>query len=161
MDEFIKQMFLRDTINASIQHNHIYSNQNGKDEFKECWKCWLIQLSERYNINAYTEKKYCEEIENLKNHLNDFTSEGHAVVNINIGTSQKSISLWLKYLWLSGDPNKKPFFPPIDSKVIRYAQLEIHPLPCWTRIGTIHEYLNIIHAMQEKDFIQPTLTDWE
>lgn len=143
MHKFIKRMILRNSVNASLQHINTYvpeATEIQRQAYRETLKEWLEKLSLRYYVWEYDSNKYCNEIISLKDYL--LTNHGHILTNLTIGICQKPITLWLKYLWLIGDPSKKPLFATIDSNIIQLVN--IPDAPNWTEIDTIEEYLRIV-----------------
>lgn len=64
------------------------------------------------------------------------------LAKMTIGICQKPITLWLKYLWLNGDPSKKPIFATLDRGIMQKANVPISPN--WPDIDTIDEYDRIV-----------------
>lgn len=148
-------MALRNSVNASLQRLTIYKagvTHDQKRAFRETLKGWLKQLALRYYAWEYDEEKYFSEISALRNYL--LAQHGDILAKMTIGVCQKSITLWLKYLWLSGDPSKKPIFATLDRGIMKSAKVP-HP-PNWSDIDTIDDYRRVVdhidnHA-KEKGF---------
>lgn len=143
MHKFIERMALRNAVNASLQRIRIYRpNATGADKraYRETLKTWLKQLALRYYAWEYDSAKYCAEIDALKTHLN--AKHGEILARMTIGICQKSLTVWLKYLWLNGDCSKKPIFATLDRGIMQMAK--VPDPPNWPDIDTLNEYNRIV-----------------
>jgi len=141
-------MALRNAVNASLQRVSVYSpsaTAAQKKAYREALKTWLKQFALRYYAWEYDGARYCREIEALKLHLLSCHSE--ALAKVTIGTCQKAMTVWLKYLWLSGDPSKKPVFAALDRGIMSAALVPCPPN--WPDIDTVGEYRRIVDHIDQ------------
>lgn len=121
-------MALRNTFNAAVQRGStVYSVSQldpRRDQFKQHIKDWLREFGTRYVAWEYTPQMYMNEIRDLKSSVNGAYAAILQPGMITLGISQKLVSLSLKYLWLLGNPDKKPLFPPLDGEV--FAEIGIN-----------------------------------
>ncbi|MCF7837106.1 MAG: hypothetical protein K9N49_00590 [Candidatus Marinimicrobia bacterium] len=120
---FIENMALRNSVNAALQRGTpVYRRDVDialRNELKSDLKVWLSALGRRYIHWVYDADSYYGEIERLRDAINKTHSQILNPGMITLGVAQKCVSLYLKYLWLMGQPGKMPLFPPIDGKVMR------------------------------------------
>jgi hypothetical protein len=110
-------------------------------------KQWLKELGFRYFAWEYDANRYCDEIITLQNELIRNFPAILAADSIPVGVCQKSISLYLKYLWLFGDSGKKPIFPPLDRGVLQATNA---PGPkSFSQIKTIQDYRTICDHIEQ------------
>lgn len=143
MHKFIERLILRNAANASLQRIAIYNptaTAIDKKAYRETLKAWLKQFALRYYVWEYDGVRYGAEIVALKTHL--YTEHRPILAKMTIGICQKSISLWLKYLWLNGDCSKKPIFATLDRGIMKAAN--VPNSPNWPDIDTIDEYNRIV-----------------
>jgi hypothetical protein len=145
MHQFIKRMILRNSVNAALQRAGVYdcgADVQLKREFKEKAKVWLVAFGNRYSREKASEKNWCNEIESLAKTLTEEFGNYLTGKRLRIGVSQKMISLYLKYLWLCGEGDKKPLFAVLDRKIMKLAGVT-NP-PNWTELDDIKEYERIV-----------------
>jgi len=148
---FIHGMFLRNSINAALARNPVYADGADlamKQNFKSACKQRLTELGIRYYAWEWDLPRYCQEIVSFS----DAISRASAVVlrdqRLKIGTSQKMISLYLKYLWLDGDPSKKPIGAVLDRGILVESGYQ-NP-PAWTQLDDVEIYSNIQLCISRK-----------
>ena len=129
INPFIHQMVLRNSFNAATQRGTpvyaVPTDHPGREEFKNWTKEWLTALGLRYIAWEYTPATFCQEIEDLKREANKHHKAVLAPGMITLGISQKLIALYLKYLWLLGNPEKMPLLPPLDGRVFAAVGLKL------------------------------------
>ncbi len=149
-----KTTFLKDelwmlAVTGAFQHNKVYSpdiSDIQRIKFKECIKeyieCFIIPQYYRY----VSEKQHIANLEELQN-CSRFYGKG-IILNsrLNIGTVQKLLNLYLKYLWCIGEIAMLPHCP-IDSTVLKAVGLRNF---VWTKIDTISKYEYVIEAIKNK-----------
>jgi hypothetical protein len=148
---FINNIFLRNSINAALLHNQVYrkgATAVEKKNFKDACKERLNNLGIRYYAWEWDGKRYCDEISNFSVEMSRQFEKCLCEGRLRIGTSQKMISLYLKYLWLDGDSSKKPIFAVVDRQVLRL--LGGSTVQSWTRIVDIDRYIDIQKRIDKK-----------
>jgi hypothetical protein len=151
MHSFIKQMILRNTVNAALQRACVYddgADTKLKEEFKVAAKQWLMEFGERYKRPNTNPELWCDEIQSLSEILNQGFGPYLRDGKIKLGISQKMVSLYLKYLWLiSGDQDKKPLFAVLDRGIMKAAS--VTNAPNWTHLDDKNEYIRVVEAVDE------------
>ena len=151
MHTFIKQMILRNTVNAALQRACVYDDgvdTKLKGEFKVAAKQWLEEFGERYEHSTADSKLWCDEIQRLSEVLDQGFGPYLRDGKIKLGICQKMISLYLKYLWLiSGDEEKKPLFAVLDRGIMKAAG--VANAPNWTLLDDMEEYIRVVRAVDD------------
>jgi hypothetical protein len=146
MHEFIQEMILRNSVNAALQTRGglgVFSksaNNQIKRDFKIKAKEWLVQFGNSYIRAKISKITWCNKIQFLANLLTNEFKNDLIGKHLRIGISQKMISLYLKYLWLLGNEDKKPLFAVLDQKILNLARIKNN----WTELDSIEEYARII-----------------
>jgi hypothetical protein len=103
-----------------------------------------MDFSQRYSRTSATEITLCAEIETLASTL---STEFPALLRdhgVTFGTAQKMVSLYLKYRWLLGAPDKKPLFAVVDRQIMEKAN--IRPLLSFPKLSK-DNYLEVVHKI--------------
>jgi hypothetical protein len=142
--KFIEFIITRNTLNAALNRPSVYLNANANQRIlvRETISVWLHSLSLRYFAWEYTDQRYLDEIVALSAFI---TSGYNQILQnglLNIGRAQKLISLYLKFLWLSGAVSKKPRFAVLDRGIIEKSNYPNRVN--WTEIFDIQEYNRIV-----------------
>jgi hypothetical protein len=121
---FVERMVLRNAVNAALQRGSPVYQEAAKDpvqrnNFKEAIKGCLAKLGKRYVCWEYDQEMYLGEIEALRQTVNDRFEHILNPGMISIGVAQKCVGVYLKYRWLIGQPDKMPFFPPVDGMLMK------------------------------------------
>jgi hypothetical protein len=159
MDEFIKKIILGRTIQAAFQRGKVYRyglNQKQKEWLKNSIKEELEKISSKY-INEVSEK---EHLENIKSLSRTITKKHNKLLKngcLRIGTSQKLLNVYIKFLWCLGEA-KEPKHCPIDSIVLR--EIKLNNKYKWTDLKSIKEYKIIISAIR-KHINNKSVALWE
>lgn len=150
MHRFIHTMILRNSVNAALQRANVYNDgfsQQMRKNFRESAKNWLSNFGDAYDVGNMNEEGWCVAITNFKAELENYFANCLRGGQINIGVIQKMISLYLKYRWLLGDPQKRPFFAVIDRGIMDVAGVE-NP-PNWTELNDMEEYLLVVRRIDQ------------
>ncbi len=149
-EQFLKNEFFDYTIRGAFQHNTVYDGTAGGTPgrgraLREALRSSLERLIPRYCAGV-SEEDHIQNIVDLSEEL----SEKHAGALNNkrfrIGTAQKAINLYLKYLWCVGMVPPPPHCP-FDANVIgKLKSLPSNSNRKWTELDTIEEYRDLIKA---------------
>jgi len=117
----------------------------------------LTQISGRYK-SAVTDEEHEQNIINLAKDITtahgDILSDGI----FRIGSAQKALNLFLKYLWCIGEVAEPPHCP-FDFQIIQKLPVELQGIR-WTQIGDIETYKKLVVAA--KTCAAPlSLAEWE
>jgi len=138
-------MILRNSVNAALQRAHVYkgsANAKIRENIRKRAKEWLADFGNRYSWKKTNEENWSKEVESLADMLTREYGEYLTGKRLRIGVSQKMISLYLKYLWLLGNKEKKPLFAVLDRGIMKAAHI-MNP-PNWTELDCINEYKRVV-----------------
>jgi hypothetical protein len=166
---FLKKRFIDDqvfslTLMATTQRSGIYREEVGESErakFRGALKSALESLAKEYVIEVPREQHH-KNIKSLSASLS--TSHGAYLSNnrFRIGLAQKSLNLYLKYLWCLGRLDNEPPECPIDRIVLDKIGCPHCKKINWTSIDTISEYsVAIEHASDAAQKNGLSLAEWE
>ncbi|MCK4403823.1 MAG: hypothetical protein KAW02_01910 [candidate division Zixibacteria bacterium] len=145
MDEFIKKIILRRTIQAAFQRGKVYPDglsQKARDELKNSIKEELVRISGKY-VNEVSEEKHLKNIEVLSQTIIRKHKRKLKNGRLRIGTAQKLLNVFIKFLWCLGEA-KEPEHCPID----RIVLTEIKSDHKWTDLQSIDEYKEVISEIR-------------
>ena len=114
--------------------------------FQSALRSTLAEIATQYEEEV-EEEKHIQNICDLSNRL---TSGQKEVLNngqFRIGTAQKALNLYLKYLWCLGK-NPLPPHCPFDYQII--AKLSNYQGPKWTDLEQVQDYRRLVAAAKEK-----------
>ena len=157
------QKAISNSIKAALQHNKIYHDKNLanniKTKVKKPWEDYLLNLSKTIN-DKKSETEYLEKILELKEKLKESFDKQRIPSNlIKICHAQKSISVYLKYLWCMG--GFKPLHCPVDSIILKKINWRGEN---WTSVDNINNHVEMIEAIRlfvQKDSPELSIAEWE
>ena len=148
---FVHLMYLRMSIQSALGRGNVYSGTATPEDriaFKQTCAEKLTQLGNRYFAWEYDLDRYIEEITSLCDSLSSLHGPILDQGRFRIGTAQKMISLYLKYLWLGGDSAKKPLCAVLDRGVLALSGYPNPPL--FTELDDAQIYRDIqIHIAKK------------
>ena len=159
MDEFIKKIILRNTINAAFQRGKVYANNlssNDKTTLKNAIKTKLKELSLLYYDGNTAQEQHIKNIEFLSQTISQNHSNKLRGDRLRIGTAQKLLNLYVKFLWCLNEINE-PIHCPIDDKVLKKINVNQN----WTDIDSIEDYKVIITKIRGCILDNETIAKWE
>lgn len=134
---FVENMIMSSSIGGAFLRGNIYESNirtNDKDKFKELLKEKLREYIELYKNKVNSE----QHIKNIKKLSEEISRQQQEILQggcFRIGTTQKVLNLYLKYLWVLGEIPKPPHCP-FDSIIIDELGLSIK----WTELNDIEIY---------------------
>ncbi|MFB3789581.1 MAG: hypothetical protein ACE15F_24760 [bacterium] len=158
-EQFLRDEFFSLTLMATVQRADVYtSDPDVKDRkaFRNALRSKLEQIAQGY-------KKQVPEETHIRNIVNLSTSLTSAYAKVlkdgrfRIGTAQKALNLYLKYLWCLGKIPPPPHCP-FDSLII--AKLPAYKGPRWTALASEQEYRTLVSIAKDKAQRTP-LAVWE
>ena len=169
----MKDKFIRDEIytlswSAAVGRSKIYKENIGESErleIKNFVKSFIDNNFISYYQNTVNDKTHNQNIINLSKELSKkFTTILYDNV-FRIGTSQKVLNLYLKYLWCM-DKIQTPPHCPIDGVILNILakrsltkdQRNIFSIS-WTKLNDIDEYFKIIQ--EARTIVGSDLSSWE
>jgi len=154
--------YLNNAIKVAVQRNTLYASNlqiNHKEPIKELWRFALTNLTDKYKQEVSL-SQYFDDVVYLKEFMNkQFIKEGYlAEDGFKISHAQKSLSVYLKYLWCT-DAIVEPPACPIDAIVLRKASINN---VTWTTMNDINKLIEVTNQIKELANNQSkTLAKWE
>ena len=157
-EEFIRQEVLMLVTLGTLGRNPTYNERATdvqKAKFRDELKEQLATLGKKYEHRNVNKEEHVENIRSLA----DAMSNRHGSIlkgkRFRIGSSQKALNLYLKYLWCLGKIDMPPHCP-IDGVILKYLKCDDK----WTELDCIKKYRHIIKKAKEKARAHP-LAFWE
>jgi hypothetical protein len=165
---FLKQVKVTDetsaqknTVSASFKRNKLYAEntppQHRKELGNELKK--LVESTSKQYVNQTVDE--ATHLKNIQNISNELSSRFGSILNHNrlkIGTAQKALNLYLKFLWCLGKLQSQPPHCPMDSIVLKKANV----YGAWTKSDSIADYENWVKSVKSQAGAQNmTLSEWE
>lgn len=148
------------TLMATVQRGKVYRPGLSEIERKPLQLTLqqrLTQISERYT-KAVTEEEHEENIVNLAKDISSTHSNILSEGRFRIGSAQKALNLFLKYLWCINTIAEPPHCP-FDFQIIQKLPAELQGIR-WTQIDDIETYKKLVAAA--KTCATPlSLAEWE
>jgi len=142
---FLKYEFLTASISAAFQRNRLYgrsSTAKQRADFRRELRERLEELVQKYTTHV-SDTQHEANIEDLSKVLS-----GRAFLRgdkFRIGTCQKAINLYLKYLWCVGAIPEPPHCP-FDGRVLKALGSHVN----WTELDSIEVYRGLVKAAREQ-----------
>lgn len=158
MDEFIKKIILGRTIQAAFQRGNVYApnlSEKDKNDIKNSIKDELEKITNNY-IKNISEADHIKNIEHLSQAITQNHSKKLKNGRLRIGTTQKLLNVYIKFLWCLGEA-REPRHCPIDGIVLK----EIKDNQKWTELKSIEEYKKIISKIRKHINNNETIAKWE
>lgn len=152
------ELFIR-TVMATFQRSKTYCNDatnRAKANFRSTLQMLLIKLAENYG-QPIQENQHIQNIEYLANDLSVRFSSVLEDGRFRIGSAQKALNLYLKYLWCT-DQIPMPPHCPFDNVII--SRLSGCEGINWTSLDDVSVYKRIVSAAREAANGLP-LSQWE
>jgi hypothetical protein len=157
--EFLENQIFSMTLMATTQRGKVYhtdASEEGKATFRHDIRFELRRIADKYKT-AVAEERHIANIEGLSDQISQAHSNILTQGRFRIGSAQKAINLYLKYLWCL-DKIPTPPHCPFDAIVLSYVP------NCktvrWTQLDSLSEYREIVRlakiAAEGK-----SLSDWE
>ena len=165
-DDFLKTVgvscergAMKDSIVSAFQRNKVYEGNPSLAD-REDLRC-ALRAEIRKTASAYsvpvTETKHCENIRNLADTLTKQFSKILDGRRFKIGTAQKALNLYLKFLWCLGVHKTVPPHCPLDGIILKKAGV----YEAWTKLDCIETYKNWIEKVRVKAARHNSIAEWE
>ena len=140
------EIALSNSVKAAVQHNSLYSSETSSSKRKEIRDFWfrnLLKIGKQFEENLSI-SSYEESVVNFKNLMNreysrEFSSGSTHGSEFRISHSQKSISVFVKYLWcmdLIGEPN----ICPVDRIILSQTEAKNFKDVSWGFVNDIETH---------------------
>ncbi|KAF0206155.1 MAG: hypothetical protein FD173_469 [Gallionellaceae bacterium] len=161
-EQFLLNQLFNMTLTATVQRSSTYrKNTTEKDrvDFRRDLQMSLISLSEQYR-ESVSEAMHCKNIEALAKKLSEKHGDVLHARRFRIGSAQKALNLYLKYMWCLERVAMPPHCP-IDGIILdKVAKATDYKKTAWTKLDSITEYEEIISKAKEVAGKSP-LSEWE
>lgn len=152
---------LRNSLVAAFQHNPIYKpeiQQFDRKPLRKAFRNKLQQIGSLYS-QPVTEESHIDNIVDMADSLS--SRFGYLLKNnrFRIGTSQKAINLFVKFLWCLNDNCPTPPHCPIDRKILDEVSID----GSWTKLDSIIAYQDWIQKIREHVRLKnyESIAEWE
>ena len=162
--DFLKTQLFQLTVAATMQRNKVYADattEADRLDFRVALRKQLDLLTPHYGTRVSDEKH-----EEYISSMADALSRSHEGVlvdgRLRIGTAQKALNLWLKYLWCSDFLPIEPPHCPFDRIIIQgHLPPEVHPIH-WTTSDSLSEYRELWMAAKKLANVKSlSIAQWE
>lgn len=156
---FLEDEFFSMTLMATVQRGKLYREGSGeaeKDSFRRALRSKLERLTEQYKVGI-SEAFHVSNIESLANGLSISHANALNAGRFRIGSAQKALNLYLKYMWCLGwipTPPHCPFDFMVLSRVPGCRNVR------WTQLDSLLEYERIVRQAKTAAGNSP-LAEWE
>ena len=152
---------MRNSIGAALQHNKTYQNnisQRDRRQFREALKTRLRNYSFNYQ-EIVADKDHLQRITETCDQLSNQYEHILFKKRLRIGTVQKALNLYLKFLWCLEFIQEEPPHCPVDRAILTTAGI----VGNWTQLDDIDLYMDWINQLRQVAQNQgyPTLSAWE
>lgn len=159
-----QQKFLTDecfslTLMGTVQRGNLYAPNSGeaaRNAFRCGLRAALEQLAECYH-RPVSDDDHLANIVALADRLSASHSDALASGRFRIGSSQKALNLFLKYMWCLGFIPTPPHCP-FDREII--SRLHGYQGSTWTRLENLDDYKGLVAAARAHAKGIP-LAEWE
>ena len=156
---FLDAAFFSMTLMATVQRGRLYREGAGeaeKDTFRRALRSELERLAEKYKASI-SEAQHLANIENLANDLSGSQANALNAGRFRIGSAQKALNLYLKYMWCLARIPTPPHCP--------FDFLVLLRIPgCrnvrWTQLDSLPEYERIVRQAKAAAG-NSTIAEWE
>ncbi len=161
-EQFLLSQLFNMTLAATVQHSPTYqkdASEKEKVSFRKSLQNSLVSISEQYR-GEISETTHCKNIQVLAKELSANHRNALDKGRFRIGSAQKALNLYLKYLWCLGRIGMPPHCP-VDGIILNeLAKTTGYKKIGWTRLDSITMYEEIICKAKEVAGKLP-LSEWE
>jgi len=159
--EFINNEILSSSIFAGLARGRVYKQGISEDD-KVKFKNTLKHKLSKYGKSYKTEIKDTKHTENIERFSNEISIKFGKILKGNrfrIGTAQKILNLYLKYLWVLGRILEPPHCP-FDSIII--TELGLDSEVKFTKFDSVKDYKRLVTmAVQKAKDEKLSVAQWE
>jgi hypothetical protein len=157
--EFLDNAFFSLTVMATFRRSKTYregAREPDKARFKAALKEQLTEIAQQY-ITDMDDDSHIENIEHLADNLSTQFAQVLEGGRFRIGSAQKALNLYLKYLWCTGQIPMPPHCP-FDSIII--GRLPGCDSINWTTLDSVEDYRRLVATARAEAKDDP-LARWE
>lgn len=162
-----KQIALANAIITAVRRNPTYSRDITllqKSEAVNFWKEEIEKRGEKYLQTPQAIETYTNDVLEMRAAINKKFAgvlQNSVSSGIRIAHCQKSLSIYLKYMWCQGISTATPPACPIDRVVLTHCGIfDI----AWTRLDKVDEFNNIlkqIESTKNTSVCHSSIAEWE
>ena len=144
---FLYRELAKAAIDAALQHNPFYKKDAIRDAIREYWIELLFAMTNKYTSHQ-DPKEFVNDIRNIQSELNNKYS---GKIICRLSHAQKSLAVFLKYLWCMGGIEEPPVCP-IDRRVLWEAGIKDEKTgraKKWTELNDLDEYKQWLKKIAE------------
>jgi len=160
---FMREEVFTMTLMAVTQHGRIYApqpTQRERDEFRSALHKYLDGMAKVYSMPV-AEEAHVHYIVSLKEQLSASCKRLHDERGFRIGSAQKALNLFLKYLWCLGEIPEPPHCP-FDRRIIEGLELPVGVCQNWADCDHVEHYERWVAAAREEAKKESlSLAQWE
>ena len=137
---------MRNSIVAALQHNPTYRadvTYKQKDAFRKSLSDSLRKCAPNYN-NVVSDEEHIKVINKICQSLSAQHSQILRNSRLRVGTVQKALNLYLKFLWCLDQKRAVPPHCPIDRNILAEAGLD----ESWTKLDSIEIYMSWVSQLR-------------
>lgn len=150
LKSFLRDEILALVIPGSFSRNRVYkpkATEAAKRKLAENIKALLCEYAQKYKYPVSTEV-YIKDVISLADIISQRHGNHLVKKRLRIGTSQRLLGLYLKYLWALGWIQEPPTCQ-FDSNIIRRLEVDSKKLN-WTKLDDEDDYRRLITAAAKK-----------
>jgi hypothetical protein len=155
---FLREEFLSLTLMATLQRGAVYATED--ESARKCFRSDLRHKLEKMADGYRTTVAEDARLQNIRS-LATYLTEKHSGAlkdgRFRIGSAQKALNLYLKYLWCIGDIPEPPHCP-FDFQIIKL--LDGCRQVRWTTLDDIEDYKCLVKAARRKAS-RLSIAQWE
>jgi hypothetical protein len=160
-DAFLVRAAFGSTLAGTAQRGNLYkkgASDTTRDEFREALRKSLERLTKRYRKRV-SSAQHSANIKKLSDQLTASHKRALQGGRFRIGSAQKALNLYLKFMWCFGRIERPPHCP-FDARVL--SKIPNCKKVKWTSLDSIDEYRRIVKEAEGKAKAERlSLAEWE
>lgn len=155
--QYTEEKALNNSINAAVSRNRTYTKDipnKRKEAIRSAWKAKLVVIINKHKKNRISQANWLRSILDLQEFMNtkfkkDLSHSQVANRGLRISHAQKSLSLFMKYKWITSKNYPEPPACPIDRRILSHVKAPIAQRS-WTKTNSIDEYKQQLQFIRSK-----------
>jgi len=161
-NDFLRSQIFSMTMMATGQRGNLYckdASEENKEKFRRKLREKLEEFALKYR-DPIDDELHCAHIESLSSDISEACKETLTDKRFRIGSAQKALNLYLKYLWCLGILRNPPPHCPFD-RIILQDILKFSDEK-WTQVDDIAKYkVWVEKAKDQAKKKKMTIAEWE
>ena len=158
--QFLLDEFFSLTLRALAQRGKLYrkgSNEKSRAAFRNSLRSWLERVTVEQYKDPVADDLHFENIQKFADEMSAAHSDALNGGRLRIGSAQKALNLYLKYMWCSGQIPEPPHCP-FDYMVLKYIPQCKHIK--WTQLDSMERYKQLVKDARSQAG-QVSIAQWE